>query len=263
MPNLSKAITFLFLINIFFVQFDKTQAQQKTQANLHNSPKKTEIQAPAKINNTSPTKIIKSSSNGNHKGYSLKDILSMLESVFTIIAIIVGGVWTYQKFIIRRQKYPHANMLHEIKHLTINDNKLLLNVKVHIENIGEILLEMKSGFTAIYRILPISDDDMLLIETNKMERSEKGNEIEWPEIDCTEVKYAEGDLEIEPSENDEVCFDFILNSEDQAICIYSYFENIKKSKHEHEIGWHVTSIYDLRNLGKSERLDSKETKVGG
>lgn len=247
MPNLPKAITFLILINIFFVQFDQVQAQQKTQTSLHNTSEKTETPIPAKNNETLTQQIVKPSPTKNNKGYSCKDILDMAESVVMILAIILGGIWAYWNFEIRRQKHPRAKISYIIKHLPISDNKVLLHVKVHIENIGEILLEMESGFTRVYRILPISNDDMLLIETDEMKRCEKGKEIEWPEIDEIKIKYMKGDLEIEPNESDEVRFDFILNSEEQDIFVYSHFENIKKL--ERELGWEVSTIYDLRQSG--------------
>jgi len=242
MPNLPKAITFLILIIIFFVQLDQVQAQQKTQTSLHNTPKKIETPVPAKTNKTLPQKNIKPSSTENEKGYSWKDMFDMAESFFTIIAIIAGGFWAYHKFIIRRQKHPHANLTHEIKHFSDGNEQIILHVKVHIENIGEILIQITSGFTRIQRTLPFPEDKESFIQNGKVIRDNDSKDILWPEIECIEREWKLGDFDIEPGESDEVCFDIILNSGDQAIIIYSYFENIKKSGR----GWQKTSIYDLR-----------------
>lgn len=59
-----------------------------------------------------------------------------------------------------------------------------------------------------------------------------------------------GELEIEPGESDHVYFDCIINSEPEVIEVYSYFKNIKK--HWRDIGWPLTTVYDLRSHNNSE-----------
>jgi len=244
MLKILKLLAYLFLIIIFSVLFDQFQAQQKPETNLHNTPQETVTPTPEKNTKTSAQQENIPSDTENERKYTLKDIIDIVESVATILAIIAGGAWAFHKFIVRRQKYPQANLTHEIKHLFGDDDKIILHVKTRVENIGNILIQIESGFTRLQRVLPFPKDEKELFQNGKVLRDKDSKEIPWTEIEEIKRQWEPCNFEIEPGESDEVCFEFLLNPEDHAILIYSHFENIKKTTRD--LGWGLTSIYDLR-----------------
>lgn len=173
-----------------------------------------------------------------------------MQSLGVIIGIIVGGYWTYRGFVQNRQKYPRANLSHKIFFIELPNNKKYLQVKVIITNIGNVLICLECGFTRITQILPFEED------INEFDSIEC--EIEWPMIDKKSISSGNKKCEIEPGESDELNFDFIIDSDINLINIYSYFSNIKKKsifskmiKRERDIGWQITTIYNLKEITNS------------
>lgn len=172
-------------------------------------------------------------------------VLRVIQSLFTILAIIVGGIWTYMLFVKRRQRYPRANITQQIEHYPLSDRKVLLRVALRICNEGEILLSLVSGFARVQQMIPCSID--LSGSTSDQETSAEHcePEAEWPLLSEKKLKFQKGEREIEPGETDELHFDFVIDPDVQLVVVYSYLKNVKKRRRE--IGWNVTSIYDLRS----------------
>ena len=80
---------------------------------------------------------------------------------------------------------------------------------------------------------------------------EDGKQIAWRELGCRESIWANGELEIEPGETEELQYEFILDNTIQTVKIVSYFRNIKRG--EPEVGWRLTTIYDLQEATHNER----------
>jgi len=224
-----------------FVFLNHAHAQPKKQANMQSVPQKPDN---PKIQKLETVKQKNDQAGMKKKSYNFKDKTDIVRSMLTGLAIFIGGLWALIVFILKREKHPHANITHIIKHFPIDDEKVLLRVKVQIENKGNILMQLTSGFTRIQSILPLSNDIKELIQNEKSPRPENSNEIPWPEIEEIKIKFEKKSCEIEPNERDETIFDFILNSNEQVVSIYTYLQNIKKRKSE--LGWGLTSTYDFR-----------------
>jgi hypothetical protein len=170
---------------------------------------------------------------------TIKEVLDALQSLATIAAIIGGGIW----FLSRRQRYPRADVTHNITHKVLPDGKLLLHVAVRISNKGEVLLTLISGITRVQQMLPLSSSVVESINEG-LDPVKKGQtEIEWPPLYSRESEWKEGKLEIEPGESDHINHDFILEAGVQTVEVYTYFKNAMKSGKE--IGWQLTTVYDL------------------
>lgn len=174
-----------------------------------------------------------------------KKILDIGQSAVTIIAIILGGCWTYRLFIKKRESYPRANVENEISHYDLNSNLFLLHVKVKIKNIGDVLLSIKEMEIRVQQILPIHNEISGSINISNKVKTREKDEIPWPMLDGKIQNYESKLYEIEPGESDESPFDFIIDKNLEVIEVYSYFQNIKKE--ERDLGWGCTSIYKLEN----------------
>ena len=66
-------------------------------------------------------------------------IVSIVQSITTVIAIIIGGIWSYMLFVSRRQRYPRVKIEHQITCRPVSELKLLLSIDVTITNSSEVL----------------------------------------------------------------------------------------------------------------------------
>jgi len=177
----------------------------------------------------------------------------ILKDIFTVVAILVGGIWSYLLFVRKRQKFPRANISHKITHKPIDDNKVLLHLDVGISNAGDVLISIISGIVRLHQIVPAPDELLSTIRSGNDPISEEKNEYDWPLIAEREPKWEKRNFEIEPGETDHANFDFIIDNDIETIEIYTYLKN--KKKRFREIGWNLTTIYDLRPQKKGETDD--------
>jgi hypothetical protein len=197
---------------------------------------------------------------------SFKDKVEAFQAVLASIAIIVGGWWTLNNFILERRAYPHAEITQKISHLKITDDVNLLRVVVDIKNTGTSKLELGSMIARVERVLPIFGcplqqrciDDDLNQALNSPQRAD--NHFPWPLV--AERDDATHRL-IEPGEEDMVDIEFAVPAAADTIRVYTYFNNPKISSRANEMGWWTADFYSFRppqdgNLGhgqKPERAD--------
>lgn len=169
-------------------------------------------------------------------------LFQTIQAILTIVAILVGGFWTYLLFVKKRQKYPAANTSHCVSNRPIIDGKVLLRVVTNISNDGNVLLSLESGLIRVQQVRPVSEE---LAESLNGEKyfEEAQTEISWPLLEERPFSFKKKEREIEPGETDEFCFDFILAEEVETILIYTYYKNKKRKRRE--IGWNMSSFYNL------------------
>ncbi len=94
-------------------------------------------------------------------------------------------------------------------------------------------------------MLPVPEKILGAIDSGENPVPPGKTEIQWPRVgDAHEVTWEQGKFEIEPGESDQVLFDFVVPAEVETLNVYTYFKN--ESKEGREIGWSLTTVYDLR-----------------
>lgn len=160
-------------------------------------------------------------------------IAEMLKSVTSAIAIIVGGIWTYQRFIRGREVFPRVGITHEVSSIGVVGDKQLLRVVSIIENKGQVLVCIKSTTTRIKQVWPFPY------------ALEEGPEAEavthtWPTL--AEQKHKDS-LEIEPGETDTVIANLFVDSSVNLVEVFTWVENLSKTKEG--LGWRKITLLPL------------------
>jgi len=174
---------------------------------------------------------------------NIKDLTDIIQAILTSAAILVGGSWSYLLFVRRRQRYPRANLKHEITHRTIGDGFVLLSVAATITNNGEVLLSLASAETRVQQVVPAPPDLLAAAKKGKDPVVEGETEVQWPPLCSRRSKWDKDQFQIEPGESDRIQYDFILKDDVITVGVYTYLKNEKVPKRE--IGWGVTTLYDL------------------
>jgi hypothetical protein len=178
---------------------------------------------------------------------TLKDISEISHNFGVIVAMFVGGLWTYRKLIRKREVYPRANVGHQILHKEIdNRNKVLLRITAYVVNIGDTVIELEEGYVRVHQMVPWPTDE-INTESNSNVTSAcvQDGEVDWPMLSEKTLAWEKDGREIEPGEKDEFHFDFVLDADIKTVVIYSYFRN--KVKPKRDIGWNKATIYEMDN----------------
>jgi hypothetical protein len=174
-------------------------------------------------------------------------IVNLLHKIAVIIAIIVGGFWTYKLFILHREAYPKANISYHIEERKLSDEYNFIQVFVKIENSGNTVLKLRRGDVRLYDIsFPNENIERALREFGEPAFRKKAI-FDWTTIQFVKIEWPEGKIEIEPSEADQLDFEFIIPSQYKVIKIYSWFTDMEKKVGEETIGWRASRLYNLKH----------------
>jgi len=185
--------------------------------------------------------------------YPAEDWVVILKTFVEIVAVIMGGLWTYLTFIKNRLEYPYAKIEHKIHYWHIGEKRIYLSVVVLFVNSGKVLISLKRGTVYIRQVRPLTTDIKNYIKKSSPEDLrngqvakmfvDKGRQISWPEIGYRICEWNDGEILIEPGETEEIQFDFIVDENIETIEIITYFQDARKWKSD--IGWKLTSLYDF------------------
>lgn len=179
-----------------------------------------------------------------------KDVVALVKDILSIIGILVGAAWTYMLFIKHRQKFPKAEIKHDVVVKKLGHKQRLVHVTVTVKNTGDVLLTLVSHQTRLQEIVPASTDLIQKLHENKDPVKAGESEFLWPMIGERKSDWSDEDQqrEMEPGESQDFDVDFFVDPETETVSVYSYFTNMTKSSKE--IGWNLTTFHDLEEKEK-------------
>jgi hypothetical protein len=173
-----------------------------------------------------------------------KDATDALHSITTVIALIIGGWWTYTRFIRSRGNFPRAKLCHAITQHNLGDGLRLIHVATTVTNNGTTLLKLCSGFTQLLQIIPADEVvKKALQEQEDLSNERRAAEFDWPDAGRCEFHWNEDPRELEPGEEETIECEFALQADIKTISAYSFFQN--ENKLPSKIGWHLRTFCDL------------------
>ncbi len=180
---------------------------------------------------------------------TVKDVLGVTQSFVTVIAVIVGGAWTYKNFDKERHAYARLNLGHQVHHVFLTKNRVLLHVGLELNNTGLTRVTSKKITVWIQQILPILScksgyqclDKILDDASNSLDA--KDDIFEWPILTKRTRDY--DIIELEPGEKETVDFEFIVPDQARVLKIYTYTRNEDKFSDSDEFGWTYSSYYSF------------------
>lgn len=178
--------------------------------------------------------------------------------VAQIGAIVVGGIWTYNRFIKQREDFPRATLEQIVSHRQLSEEHTYLRIAVKIDNVSTVLLQTEEVIAFVSQVLPVTEELAERLDAHEF-LAEGEREAQWTSIASYE---GEAPGQIEPGEGDEFGFDFAIPTEVTTAFIYTYIKNVTIEGGS-ELGWTVTSLYDLdTKSGKQrERVESQPARI--
>jgi len=179
-----------------------------------------------------------------------KSVAGLAESLAKIVALIVGGSWTYLLFVKKRTAFPRAEVTHACAAYPIDDNRSVVRVTLNVKNKSDVLMQIISGRVVVHQIVPFADavDDVPLGFVGEGDTFEYA----WPQIGDRAFEYASDKyLEVEPGESDAIDFDLFIEGDVRVVQVYSYLKNVSKTSRE--LGWNCSSIHRLNPAPTTEK----------
>jgi hypothetical protein len=169
-------------------------------------------------------------------------IAQIADIIVKILAIAIGGWWTYKAFIQKRQKYPRAAVSHELAAWPLGTEGFVLHISLKIQNTGDVLIQVRGGSLRVYA-LDRHNTSWLLLPHMPMIPPDAKPEFKWRRLGKHLLPQ---DCEIEPGETDYFPYEVYIPNRSTKVKIYSHVSNA--TKHNKRIGWNRTTIHNLKPL---------------
>jgi hypothetical protein len=197
---------------------------------------------------------------------NLQASVEVIRTFIETVAIIVAGLWTYERFIKTkketREDYPYPKIMHRIEDHDLGGGNVYLSVFVTVTNEGKTRLSLDTAKIHVRQVIPLTEGMMKLINeairkdgekavqdgdvTNKL-FIDSGQRLGWNTLgNRAGNQLRETFKELEPGQTREIQFDFLLLSNEAKIVeVISYFNHKESS-------WELTTLYPLSS-GKIRR----------
>jgi len=223
----------------------------------------------------------------------IKDFIDILQSIVSIIAIVIGGWWGWRLYWQYRDSYPRATLELHLTHWLLKENervtpdladkaeldkKVLLHVKVLVKNVSKVMISVEYIKVQIRQIFPLRKPQLANelathVFPPVVPNKPNSTEFNWPGTHkhYGPYKFDKGLYSVEPGETTEFYFDFALDAAVQTVSIYAYVKDvshkgrlkhwlyrlIRKDAPEASIGWYTQEFYELKgsagNKSNSDR----------
>ena len=166
-----------------------------------------------------------------------------LVAFVTVVAITIGGYWTYDSFIRKREGAPRAKVSLTVTDFKVSEDQNVVHAVLTFENIGECLIKLKERLVRFQLVLPADDKKIReRFEKAKVKSDfdvvEEGETfIMWPELACREDRRngpeAARLIHVEPGETETFYADAVIDSGIQLVRVYGFVENPRTDN----LGW--------------------------
>jgi hypothetical protein len=189
-----------------------------------------------------------------------KDRIGSIQSLITVVAICIGGWWTYRTFIQQRQSHPRLKIEHKIEHWPISNDQVLLSVNEILTNTGPVMVDLRGGTIRVIQVMPIppSVAGALPSVHGEPTRSTAIASVYDPKVWHVLVdsprNWKANNVLIEPGESDMVPNEFIIPSSIEVVAVYSYLSNPENPN----LGWNELTYWDLKKQARMGDLSAQQ-----
>ncbi len=160
-------------------------------------------------------------------GLEIRDwtyLARIAQGVFTVAAILVGGVFAWRNAHIFRHNAPHVNVSHEIAHIFLSEEYVYIAVTATLHNTSRVNIEFLNGYSRIQQVTPIEDEEIERLYGEAFQ-TERPGYFQWPTLGYYPTDWEQDGLTVEPGERRTETFEFIVSRDTESVIATTYFYN--------------------------------------
>ena len=170
-------------------------------------------------------------------------VFDIIQSIVTIAAVVLGGVWAYFKLHTFRDFEPHLTISQEVSHRSISDGYVHLFVQTTLRNSSKVRVEIREANFRLQRMGPLANEEVERLYAEVF-IDRKEDSIQWTSYDEATRIWSKGEMTIEPGESYHEPYEFIVSNEIESVIVYAFFHNSQYRKYPAQ-GWAATTVHDI------------------
>lgn len=186
-------------------------------------------------------------------------LLSNLQAAVTTGAILVGGWWTYARFVRTREDQPRLAVSHAIDCVRLDPRRTLVHVTAWVENRGSGLVTVSGIETRLQHVHPVHD--ALLTTLVGQWQDGDGCLVPWRTIATR--RHTRGTHQLEPGEREYAAFDFVVDGRLEVASCYTFVPAAGLdggAAPGDRMGWSCRTLYRIPAPAPPSRLPSTEAR---
>ena len=213
-----------------------------------------------------------SSADSNPIDEVFRNWASVVQSVLTALAVVVGGVFAWRNRHLFRYGQPHLTISHEISHRQVSPWYVQIAVTAILHNSSRVKVEVLDGLLTIQQMAPVSDADAEEIFAQTFIDEQHNGALQWATLREVRLSWNQEGLIAEPGESTTATFEYIVPNYVESLLVTTYFYNSKvmgkidDGVNPHEAksrkrwwfwrqpgprGWIRTTPHDILTLGRA------------
>ncbi len=174
-----------------------------------------------------------------------RDVGGIVQVTVTVLAIVAGGVFAYDKLQIFRDFEPHLTISHLITHRTIGESYVHVAVTANLINSSKVEMQILDGLFRLQHIAPFSDEEVEFI----LSENSRLKDIQWPTLIEERRAWNGSEFLIEPGESHQETVEFVIGRDVESVLIYTYFYNSRyTSASPSAEGWGAATVSDMPSM---------------
>ena len=153
--------------------------------------------------------------------------VSIAQGVATIIAIVLGGIFAWQRGFIFRHWQPHVTISHDVTHRRVSPENIHVEITAILHNSSQVKVEFLDGLFTVEQLAPVSDEYVERLYGKTFVDKERYEAPEWHCLKEIRLEWKEDELIAEPGEKVAVTLEYVVPNYVESVLITTYFYNTR------------------------------------
>ena len=148
-------------------------------------------------------------------------------AVTTAIAIAAGIAIAWYKLDIFREFEPHLTIVQTVESRPLGSSYTLVVVTATLMNNSKVQVKPRLGYCRLSQTSPLEDIEIVALYQGALARNNPSEleQISWPELYEIRQSWQEGDISIEPGEQHQEVFQFIIGRGTESVLALTAIRN--------------------------------------
>ena len=172
-----------------------------------------------------------------------------MRAIATAIAIAAGIAIAWYKLDIFREFEPHLTITQTVESWPLGNLYALVTVTAILTNNSKVQVKPRRGYCRLAQTAPLNDGDVVVLyQAEQLEPVTTGMEqIGWPILHEKQRTWQEGDISIEPGEEHQETFQFIISRNVETVVALTVISNPLhgRGNRNRAEAWRCYTFHDL------------------
>jgi hypothetical protein len=183
---------------------------------------------------------------------NLPKIITTIKDATQVVAVLIGGYWTYRLFVKQRLGYERVDVSQDVDCWPLSSHLRLVRVAVTIKNVGTVVHKPQRLMITLSRVVPAEVDLVEKAENGGVPYAAHPVHSNWTELRSFTHDMSVDEFSLEPAETERYPFDFTIPGYVQVVQVHS---ELWSGTGRDEQYWDETTLHTTSRQSPNEGVE--------